>query len=227
MLECVIFDLDGLMVDSEPLQFRAYREAFADFDFELSQALWTRWHALEASPRRWIESEGLRIDPEVLRSRKKLIYDAMIEDELGLKPGVIELVDELASNHRLCVASGSRRESIEACLEKFSLLEHFDHLCSATEVQNSKPYPDIYLHALNLMQVNAKVTVALEDSPTGLAAATGAGIKCVVCPDSFLAKPDAAYASASLMVDSLTQLKTGILEQLLIETYDGGNWKPT
>jgi len=223
MLECVIFDLDGLMVDSEPLQFRAYREAFGQFDFELTQALWARWHALEVSPRRWVESEGLRIDPEVLRSRKKLVYDAMIEDELRLKPGVGELVDELASNHRLCVASGSRRELIEACLARFSLLEHFDHLCSANEVQNSKPYPDVYLHALNLMQVNAAVTVALEDSPTGLAAATRAGIKCVVCPDSFLPKPAAAFADASLMVASLAQVNAEMLEQLLIGTYDGSN----
>lgn len=223
MLECVIFDLDGLMVDSEPLQFRAYREAFAQFDFELTQALWAQWHAREVSPRRWVEFEGLRIDPEVLRSSKKLIYDEMIEHELRLKPGVRELVDELASNHRLCVASGSRRESIEACLARFSLLEHFAQLCSATEVPNSKPYPDVYLHALNLMQVDAAVTVALEDSPTGLAAATRAGIKCVVCPDSFLAKPAASYADASLMVDSLAQVNAEMLEQLLIETYDGAN----
>lgn len=216
MLESVIFDLDGLMVDSEPLQFRAYREAFSQFDIDLTIEQWTRWHTQEASTRRWIESEGLDIDPEAVRARKKLIYDRMIADELELKPGVSELIDELVSRHRLCVASGSRRESIEACLAKFSLLHHFDHLCSATEVERSKPYPDIYLHALALMQADPAASVALEDSPTGLAAATSAGIACVVCPDGFLEKPAAAFANASLRVESLTQVSANMLEQLVM-----------
>ncbi len=215
-LECVIFDLDGLMVDSEPLQFQAYREAFAHFDIELTITQWTQWHTVEASTRRWVESEGLNIDPELVRAKKKLIYDRMIADELNLKPGVSELVESLASRHRLCVASGSRRESIEGCLAKFSLLQHFDRLCSATEVERSKPYPDVYLHALELMQVAPAATVALEDSPTGLAAATAAGLACIVCPEPFLARPAAAYAGATLRVESLTELSVDILEQLLI-----------
>lgn len=216
MLECVIFDLDGLMVDSEPLQFQAYREAFAYFGFELTIARWTQWHAVESSTRHFVESEELDLDAEAVRAKKKQIYDRMIADELRLKPGVSELVDALASGYRLCVASGSRRESIEGCLEKFSMLQHFEHLCSATEVKRSKPYPDVYLHALELMQVAPSSTLALEDSPTGLAAATAAGLTCVVCPDSFLAKPATAYTDATLRVESLTELNVDALEQLLI-----------
>ncbi|TNF85841.1 MAG: HAD family phosphatase [Gammaproteobacteria bacterium] len=222
MLECVIFDLDGLMVDSEPLQYRAYRDAFAHYGFELSLSQWTQWRMLEASPRRWVEASGLPIDSEELRTRKKLIYDQMIATELTLKPGVVTLVDELAASYRLSVASGSRHESIYGCLERFSLLHHFDHLCSATAVERSKPYPDVYLHALGLLQADASATVALEDSPTGLAAATAADIRCVVCPDPFLPTPADAYADASLLVESLTQLDANRLEQLVLQPYDDG-----
>lgn len=147
----------------------------------------------------------------------------MIAAELKLKPGAGALVDELASKHRLCVASGPRLESIEACLKKFSLLHHFDHLCSAAEVKRSKHYPDIYLNALELLETETCATVGLEDSPTGLAAAKTAGIACVVCPDEFLPKPDGAFTDASLLVNSLSEINAGLLEQLLSGTYDACN----
>ena len=220
MLQCVIFDLDGLIVDSEPLQFRAYRDAFEYYGFELKLAQWIEWHALEASPRRWVEASGLDIDVEALRSRKKIIYDRMITTELQLKPGVAELVDELAARYRLCVASGSRLESIVGCLERFDLRRHFEHLCPASEVERSKPFPDIYLHALARLAVEPGNAIALEDSPTGLRAAAAAGIRCVVCPDDFLPRPAESWRAATLVVESLTQIDANRLEQLAAPPYD-------
>ena len=72
MLEVIILDLDGLLVDSEPLQFQAYRDAFAKSGVTLSQRDWPEWHKLEASAARWVETHNLPVDAEKIRAEKKI-----------------------------------------------------------------------------------------------------------------------------------------------------------
>ena len=217
MFEVVIFDLDGLLVDSEPLQFRAYREAFSRNGVVLELSDWPEWHRLEASAARWIAAHNLALNAESIRVEKKNLYEALIESELTLKPGARELVEALAKRCRLCIASGSRTESIEACLNRFSLTSHFEQLFSATQLPRKKPYPDVYIEALSKMQILPQRALAIEDSVTGLQAATSAGIGCVVCPDSFMPSSRADYTGAAWVVDSLEELTLFGLEQL-----DGG-----
>jgi beta-phosphoglucomutase-like phosphatase (HAD superfamily) len=144
-LKAVIFDLDGLLVDSEPLQFRAYREAFSSYGLPFTVSDWQKWHALGASASIWIASMGWDLDAEIIRAEKKLRYDRFVESDLTLKPGARSLIEDLASNGiRLCVASGSRIESIQACLARFALLSHFEALFSATKTARRKPYPDVF-----------------------------------------------------------------------------------
>ncbi len=214
MFELVIFDLDGLLVDSEPLQFRAYREAFRYHGIEIETSDWPRWHALEASARRWIENFDLAVDAETIRAEKKVIYEALVETELELKPGARALVESLHRQSRLCVASGSRPESIAACLDRFGLEPYFEATFSATLLPRKKPYPDVYLEALAQTGVASPRTLALEDSPTGLQAATAAGLRCVVCPDSFLPADRGAFAAAAMVVESLEDLTPQVLQRL-------------
>lgn len=217
-LELVVFDLDGLLVDSESLQFEAYRDVFSRHGAEFDYRDWPRWHQLEASARRWIEAQGLDLDAELIREQKKQHYEQLIETRLKLKPGARELIENLSGQVRLCVASGSRIESIEACLARFSLLGHFEQLFSATTLKRKKPHPDVYLEALGRTSVSAFNAIALEDSPTGLQAALGAGILCVVCPDSFLPHPPEAYEGAARIVGSLADLDFAALRALLKST---------
>ena len=206
MLECVLFDLDGLLVDSEPLQYRAYRHAFAQLDIDLSMDDWIRWHSVEASTARWVENEGLQLDVQQLRDCKKEYYGQLIAEELVLKQGARALIEDCASQLKLAVVSASRRESIEACLDKFDLLQHFSTLVSGSEVARSKPYPDPYLSAMKALNTSARHAIALEDSITGYRAAKAAGLKCVVCPDYFIPKAQADFAGADLVTDSLAKL---------------------
>ena len=214
-LELVIFDLDGLLVASEALQFEAYHEAFASYNVELELSDWPEWHRLEASAARWIEAHELPLDAESIRSDKKLIYERLIEQKLTLKPGAKRLVKELSGRCRLCVASGSRPESIRACLDKFSLRSQFEQLFSATLLSRKKPYPDVYLQVLEMMQVKPANAIAIEDSVSGLKASIAAGIQCVVCPDNFYQYPISAFEAAAMMVESLEELDFTSLDQLL------------
>lgn len=215
MLEVVIFDLDGLLVDSEPLQFRAYQKAFHHFGLTFDLDDWPKWHHLEASASRWVEAHDLEVDPEEIRAKKKIFYDDLVDNELTLKPDALNLVDSLSNSYRLCVASGSRPESIDNCLNRFSLTPYFEEQFSATLLQRKKPYPDVYLEALSKMKVSNQKTIAIEDSETGLKAATNAGIKCVVCPDGFTPIFDIEFPDAAMVVDSLDRLSPSILEKLV------------
>jgi len=220
MLEVVIFDLDGLLVDSEPLQFRAYQKAFARFGVAFDIGDWPEWHRLEASASRWIEAHNLAVDPETIRAEKKIYYDEMVKNELTLKPGARSLVESLSSSYRLCVASGSRPESIENSLDRFSLTPYFEKQFSATLLPHKKPYPDIYLEALSQMKVSSPQAIAVEDSLAGLRAATGAAVKCIVCPDDFTPAENSEFKDAALMVGSLEELSPELIEKIVASQDD-------
>ncbi len=214
MLECVLFDLDGLLVDSEPLQYRAYRHAFDQFGINLGMQDWIQWHSAEASTQRWVESRQLDIDVQQLRSIKKDYYDKIIASELQAKPGVEALVRDCSSRFELAVVSASRRESIETCLHKFALDQYFSLLISGSEVARSKPYPDPYLAAMRALRTTPDRAIALEDSLTGYRAATAAELLCIVCPDNFIAKPAGAFDGAAWVTQSLQQLSADRLRDI-------------
>ena len=213
MLDAILFDLDGLLVDSEPLQYQAYRQALMAFGYRLELDDWIEWHRVEASISRWVEQRQLDLDPQAVRAAKKEIYDDLIASELELKPGAGTLVETCAREFCLAVVSSSRPESITGCLQKFGLAAHFSEFVSAADLPRAKPYPDAYLEALGRLGLEALRAIALEDSVTGLRAARAANLPCVVCPDHFIPKPEGAFADAALVVESLLELNVRKLRQ--------------
>ena len=211
MLKCILFDLDGLLIDSEPLQYRSYQYALDQFGVSLDLEAWIQWHSVEASTTRWIRDQGLDLNPETVRDVKKAHYDHLVTHELELKPGARELVENCATEFKLGVVSSSRRESIESCLEKFDLREYFSMLVFGAELKRSKPYPDSYLEALKILNMVPENAIALEDSVTGFRAAIAAGIPCIICPDHFIPKPNDAFLNATLIVESLSELNPQVL----------------
>lgn len=210
-LKCLLFDLDGLLVDSEPLQFRSYQYALQQFGFALNLDAWIEWHRVEASTTRWVRDQGLDLDAEEVRAVKKVHYEQLVAEQLELKPGVRELIESCSGEFELGVVSSSRLESIEGCLRKFGLHSHFSTFVSGADLKRSKPYPDAYLEALKLMKSAPGCALALEDSVTGFRAATDAGLICVVCPDHFIPKSDDAFVAAILVVNSLSELNPEVL----------------
>jgi beta-phosphoglucomutase len=143
MIGVVIFDLDGLLVDSEPVQFRAFNDVFSRHGSPMSHDEYQSWRGWQVTGQ-WIESRGLDLDPDIRRAEKKLGYGRLIQREVELKPAAEEFVNLVAQHFRLCVASGSRRDSIEACLEKFELRALFEMVFSATELKRGKPDSDVF-----------------------------------------------------------------------------------
>ncbi len=223
MLECVLFDLDGLLVDSEPLQLRSFQQAFKSFGVTLEPSVWFEWQDAGIPTARWIEDKHPGLDPEEFREVKKVIYEELIEGEMVLKPGARKLVEECSSEFKLAVVSGSRRESIEACLGRFDLQRWISLIVSGSELGRSKPLPDPYLEAMRVLNTDPSGAIALEDSTIGFRAARAAGLACIVCPEKTIPRRSNAFEGAALVVESLLELNAEGLRSIHQESRDLGD----
>jgi HAD superfamily hydrolase (TIGR01509 family) len=193
----ILFDMDGLMVDSEPLWFEVERD-FAcarggDFTPELARECVGRGLANTLAVMH--RTCGFPVDP--VRDAADLV-DRFIArvGELALKPGFLELFDEARSRGvPRALASSSARRLVEATLDRFAVRPHFDAVVSGDDVTHPKPAPDIFLEAARRLGVAPHACVVLEDSLSGVRAARAAGIPVIAVPESH-PEPFAALADA-------------------------------
>jgi HAD superfamily hydrolase (TIGR01509 family) len=198
----VIFDMDGLMLDTEPLAARAWDEAAAALGVEFDTAL-----ARSMIGRNWADCCTLvraRYDApypvEALLSTWHVAYDALVEREgLTIKPGLPELIDWLDA-HAIAraVATSTRRVRAQAKLERTGLWARVHALVGGDEVERGKPEPDIFLRAAALLRIEPAQCLVLEDSEPGVLAALACGMVAVMVPD--LHPPSPALVAAGVTV---------------------------
>lgn len=207
MIKVIIFDFDGLLVNSQPLQFRAYNEVFSAEGAPMSHKDWEEWVQNSYSVKQWIDKNELDLDPEEIRKKKHAIYKNLIKKEIELKPGAKDLVMRLGEKYRLCIGSASSKENIITILESFGIKEKFEEVFSCLGTKKVKPFPDVFLKAAEDMGVGADECIVFEDSVAGLEAAKAAGMKCVVCPDDFFELDLVIFKGADLIVNSLEEVE--------------------
>jgi HAD superfamily hydrolase (TIGR01509 family) len=206
----MIFDFDGLILDTETPTYRTWQEIYQEHGHELDLAIWaaTIGHQPGLAPwdphRHLEELIGRALDRDEIRARRRPRSDALIELELP-RPGVERwLVEARELGLRLAVASSSPREWVEGHLVRLDLRGAFEAvLCAGGELRG-KPWPDVYLGALAALDVPAHEAIAIEDSSTGVAAARAAGIYTVAVPNDITAGMD--FADASLRLTSLADM---------------------
>lgn len=176
-IELVIFDCDGVLVDSEPLSMRILLQTLAEAGVELDaeaayEAFLGKSLATVCDILR--RDHGLDVDDTALaRMRSRL--NAAIREELRPIPGIAATLTALG--RPVCVASSSQIERIRLSLEVTDLLRHFgDDIFSATMVARGKPAPDLFLHAAQQMRMQPESCIVVEDSPAGVSAALEAGM---------------------------------------------------
>ena len=183
----VLFDMDGLVLDSETLYTRFWREAAHSLGYPMTpeQSLGMRSLGKKLG-QPYLESLfGPTVDYTLMRSRRIELMDAYIaEHGIAPKPGIYELMDFLNENHiPAAITSSSPMESIEKHLKNADLLHRFDALCSGHDIPNGKPAPDIYLLGAEKLGLDPRNCLALEDSPTGIRSAHAARCLPVMIPD--------------------------------------------
>jgi HAD superfamily hydrolase (TIGR01509 family) len=208
VIEAVIFDLDGVLLDSEQLWDQA-RE-------ELARERGGRWHAnaqrdmMGMSSPEWSrymrDVIGLSEAPEEISREVVERLAKLYHEHLPVVPGAREAVERLAARWPLGLASSSNRELIDLALELLGVKHLFKATVSSEEVARGKPAPDVYLEAAQRLGVDPTHAAAIEDSENGIRAAKAAGMRVIAIPNRHFPPPDEALAQADVVLDSLAEL---------------------
>ena len=217
MLKAVLFDLDGTLVDSEPLHTEAVLRLLRDRSVDLKASDLDRFIGISSSVM-WGEMRERFGFAEPVESLKSLQHRAnveMLEDsESILIPGVLPLLRDLRDRGiRSAVASSSTRDYIETVLSKYELDSLFDVVVSGEEVPRGKPRPDVFLRAAELLGVEPGSCVVIEDSDNGLTAAREAGIRSIGFRNPNSGRQ--ALSLADRIVDDIREVSVALLQRLV------------
>ena len=223
LLRAIIFDFDGILVDSEPLIMKLVQEIAAREGWALPEEEYYRDY-LALDDRAILEhlwrSHGRTLSlarRDELLDRKARAYEKIIQDGLPPMPGAVQFVLSAAQHFPLAIASGSLRVEIEHLLQKLGLGEKFEVLATADDCQRSKPDPEVYLRALTRLQelpplheprLRAGECLAIEDAPMGVVAAHGAGMKCLALAHS---RPQAELQHADWVAKEFADVNLDII----------------
>jgi HAD superfamily hydrolase (TIGR01509 family) len=212
-IRCVVFDLDGLMIDTEPIFEESARRLLARRQCTLLPDV---LKAMMGTPARdalklFAEAHGLRETVEELRiESSRLFAEVLGENPVPLMPGVLELLERLERKGiPKAIATSSSRRYVERILPPHNLLHRFAFVLTCDDVTRGKPAPEIYKKAAAKFGHPAGEMLVLEDSPNGLRAAKAAGARCVVVPHPLVPLDELAEADAvmpSLMAPELLEL---------------------
>jgi HAD superfamily hydrolase (TIGR01509 family) len=221
--ELVIFDCDGVLVDSEPISLAVLVEALATAGVAMSaEEAHERFlgRSLKSMSEILHADYGLAIDAAFLEAMRKVLYERF-RAELQPINGIAETVDRLGIAH--CVASSSQLERIRLSLSVTGLIDRFEpNIFSASMVARGKPAPDLFLHASAVMGVAPGHCVVVEDSPAGITAAKSAGMRVVAFTGGSHARsPRHREALLSLSPDALFDDMRELL-QFVRKEEDGG-----
>jgi HAD superfamily hydrolase (TIGR01509 family) len=213
MIRAIVFDFDGLILDTEEPVYRSWLEVYEAHGEELP---FERWVQIVGSttavfhPQHHLEEQlGRSLPKEVLDRRIGRRTEMILAQEA--LPGVVRHLEEAkAMGLKLGVASSSTSDWVRGHLARLGILECFDCMRCRDDVANAKPEPDLYLAVLECLGVRASEAIAIEDSPNGVLAAKRAGLRCVAIPNPITAQLD--LRQADLLLGSLAEVT---LAQLL------------
>lgn len=215
-IAAVVFDLDGVLVDSEAV--------WDDVRRRFTEEAGGRWHAgaqremMGMSSLEWSryvrDRLGVEMAPEEISPEVADRVAARYRESLPLLPGAVEAVRSLGREYPLAVASSSNRHVIDLVLELSGLTDAFEATVSSEEVGRGKPAPDVYLNAADRLRVDPAACAAIEDSTNGLRSARAADMQVIAVPNrDFPPEPD-ALDLAAVVLDSLTDLTPGLIRTL-------------
>jgi beta-phosphoglucomutase len=202
-LKAAIFDLDGIIADTEGFQYEGWVEALKPYGAKLGEDEYKRNYAgntgiyIEAD---LIKSRGLIAKAgSILAEKEQFVFEWFSEGKIKLMPYVAEAVDYfLKKGLKTAIASGGPRGEVRLKLKRLGLLDKFEAIATKDDVSMSKPHPDVYLFAAKTLGVKPAHCAAFEDTMYGVQSAKGAGMFCIAIPTEFSENQDFSMADARL-----------------------------
>jgi len=208
MLKAVLFDMDGVIVDTEPLHRKAYHQMFDDVNINVDEDLYASFTGQSTINicKRLVDHFNLNETPEELVSLKRKHYKIFFEnDDLGLIDGVLDRIQDYHSNDvKLVVASSASMLGIKQIFERFDLNQYFSAKFSGADLKKSKPHPEIFIKAAESTGFSKSECLVIEDSTNGIKAAHSAGIYCVGFKSPHSSHQD--YSLANKIITSFEEI---------------------
>jgi len=209
MFKSIILDMDGVIIDSEPIHFKVEKELFKNLGLAISDEEYLSFVGT-TSRALWLHMKNkykLSQSVEELVEMEKANYMDYILSQGNEKPmpGVAQLIEELYRNKvKLVVASSASIKNIERVLEMFNLGRFFEAKVSGDEVNNEKPAPDIFIYAAKVIGAQPEECVVIEDSKNGVEAAKSAEMKCIGFKNPNSGNQD--LSSADIVINSFSEI---------------------
>jgi len=209
MIEAVIFDMDGLLVDSEPEWFRARLDLMRQHGGDWTEADQLAMAGVHTNI--WVEALHDKLGGALTRER---VFDEIVtrmagyyeRGEVSILPGAAEAVAACDERYRVGLASGSPLRLIDACLTGARWTQHFECLLSSDELEHGKPAPDVYLEIMSRMELDPETTAVVEDSGAGIKSGKAAGTRVVAVPNKHTNPGPEVLALANICIDTLHEL---------------------
>ncbi len=207
MIEALVFDFDGLILDTEMPDYQAWRETYQTYGLEFPLDRWALRVGTVSSlfdPYEHLEQKlGQKLNrAEVLQKQRARNLELVALEKL--RPGVEEYLNEAyRMKLRVAVASSSTQDWVVGHLSRLEIADYFHSIRTRDDVDRVKPYPDLYDATLETLGIKPDEAVAFEDSPNGIKAAKAAGLYCVAVPNELTKQLDLDSAGADLRIDSM------------------------
>lgn len=216
MIKAAIFDVDGVIADSEPLSSLAYEaiiKAYGKTPIYDARGLVFEAGVREKDTFQAIKKDyGINEDIEILMSKRNEIYKEMLK-ELIPQPGLIKLLQLFkVHNILLGIASSGVLHRVHTKLKTVNVFHFFDKIVSGEQVEKSKPAPDIFLEAARQLEVDPKDSVVFEDAELGVIAAEAAGMKVIAVPTEYTKAHD--FSKSDIVVNSLDEVTWEMIQSL-------------
>jgi HAD superfamily hydrolase (TIGR01509 family) len=217
MITTVIFDMDGVIIDSEPIHFSIERKMFEELNIVVPfEEHYT--YVGTSSTEMWqtiVRKHALSLRPDEIANTARALYMNHIHSSINLQPidGVVELIQDLKKNDfKILIASSSHIDAIDAIVKKFNLAIYLLARLSGAELKHSKPDPEIFLRTAGLANSEPHECLVIEDSRNGVIAAKAAGMKCIGYLNLNSGVQD--LSGADIVISSFTELNATLIKNI-------------
>ncbi|MFH1291925.1 MAG: HAD family phosphatase [bacterium] len=213
MIKAIIFDMDGLIVDSEPLQCYCYTTTLKKFGVELSDKNFYKYFTTQGlDVHKYVKQEKIDLDTNMVYQEKKKLYKKILKEKARLFPGVSQTIRLLKQKFELGLATSSSKMAVNIVLGSNNLKKYFSTIVTAEQISKDKPDPEIFLTASNDLNIDPKNCLVLEDAQKGIVAAHRAGMKSIAIPNKHTKNND--FSLATRVLSSIKEINYDLINQL-------------